>query len=147
MAITTKKGDFGKTTFNNQTVAKDSPLIELIGTIDELCAHFVYLCSLDHSDSWKERVFELSELAAFLTGYREEFCHKFVTALEDTISGREEPFRFKYPFDDSYKAEINIARTVARRLERNYISYAGNDIDASISSYLNRLSDYLYVLV
>ena len=143
MVITTKKGDLGKTTYKDITLDKDSPLMEVIGTIDELSAYLVYLATLDHSDKWKERVFELSKLAAYLTGYCDKFDNSYITKLEIEIS-KCDKFEFKYPFDDSYKAQVNIARTIARRLERRYITYAKNNLDTGVSSYLNRLSDYLY---
>ena len=44
-------------------------------------------------------------------------------------------------------ARANIARTVARRAERRIITLASAvDVDAEIVKYVNRLSDYLFVL-
>lgn len=44
-------------------------------------------------------------------------------------------------------ARANVARTVARRAERRIITLSGLvDVDAEIIRYVNRLSDYLFVL-
>lgn len=55
--------------------------------------------------------------------------------------------KFILPGGHADAARANIARTVARRAERRIISLAATvDVDSEIVRYINRLSDYLFVL-
>ena len=54
---------------------------------------------------------------------------------------------FILPSGDKVASKCHIARTVCRRAERNLVNLLHNDQHNTIYiSYLNRLSDYLFVL-
>jgi len=54
---------------------------------------------------------------------------------------------FTLPGNNIIEAQIHIARTVARRAERLYIAMKNTrELNPQICMYLNRLSDYLFVL-
>ena len=72
-------------------------------------------------------------------------------ALEDAIDQLESTLprhnKFILPGGHPDAARANVARTVARRAERRIITLAGLvDVDTEIVRYVNRLSDYLFVL-
>jgi len=51
------------------------------------------------------------------------------------------------PGGSVHVAYIHIARTVCRRAERNILRLSSvEDIDSMLIKYINRLSDYLFVL-
>ena len=55
--------------------------------------------------------------------------------------------KFLYPGGNEAAAVIDITRTVSRRLERLVVKYTeAEKISPNIFKYLNRLSDYLFVL-
>jgi cob(I)alamin adenosyltransferase len=71
-----------------------------------------------------------------------------VTALEgliDDVSERfDPPTEFVVPGEDEVSARLDVARTVCRRAERSALSVAADG--SSVVSYLNRLSDLLWIL-
>lgn len=55
--------------------------------------------------------------------------------------------QFIYPGGNEVAAWLDVARTVSRRLEREVVKYAkNNQVSPMILKYVNRLSDYLFVL-
>jgi len=146
MAITTKKGDNGTTTFLNQTIDKDDILMELIGTIDEVSAWFVYLRSITNQSYRETLVQDLSVLAGYLTGFCSDFEQERLLNLEKELSSDQNLSSFQYPFENPVKAQINIVRTVVRRLERCYCRYTKEyESNEIIFKYLNRLSDVIFI--
>jgi len=145
-------------------VSKDHPRIEAYGSVDELNA----LLGAVRSYSPPERVdgilrriqddlFTIGADLALPAGvdrshYRvPAVAEADVTALEKEIDECEqglEPLReFILPGGTTAAALLHLARTVARRAERQCVSLAQVEtVDPQILRYLNRLSDLCFVL-
>jgi cob(I)alamin adenosyltransferase len=120
MKVTTKTGDQGQTGVFNQRVEKDSLVIDLLGHLDEVMAQMI-------DDFSEERVAHLEEMIRL----HNEKCYGFV-----------------YPFDNPMKAKLNILRTVVRRCERVMVrAFKENTDFPLIRVYMNRLSDYVFILI
>ncbi len=163
MKITTKFGDGGETAlFGGQKVSKDSLLIELVGQIDELQA-FVGACKCRLKEKGARENFEqiqsdLYRIMAFVGfGMKypsnvEPLAEEDVGFLEDGIAKRENLVesvdKFILPGKTELSAKINVTRTVCRRVERFMVraKNSGEPIPKVFLKYLNRLSDFLFVL-
>lgn len=163
MKIYTKTGDRGDTSlFGGQRVPKDALRIEAYGTVDELNS----ILGVVRSDNGDERIDhiltfvqnQLFELGADLATPRsvekksvKRIDAKDYHALEKLIDGLElhlKPLKtFILPGGSPVAARIHFARTVCRRAERTVVRLSRNeDIGETITVYLNRLSDLLFVL-
>lgn len=132
--IYTKTGDTGKTVLiGGKRVPKNHPIIEALGSIDELNA---VLGTIDYplEDIQKD----LQTLSSKIAGYKSTKSLK-VYKLEREIDRMQK----KLPKLKSFiipKGQVHVARAICRRAERRVVAI---DMDAR---YLNRLSDYLFVL-
>lgn len=145
--VYTKTGDKGKTSLaTNERENKDSPRIIAIGAVDE--ANSAIGMIDQHYDNWinpiQQKLFDLGgELAKSPTvGIEEEDIKK----LEELIDILNE----ELPTLQSFilpKGDIHHARAVVRRAELQ-VWWAKNyeDISDLVPQYLNRLSDFLFVL-
>lgn len=159
MSITTKTGDEGSTDlWSGERVRKDDPRIEVCGEIDELSSLLGFACLAAGLPETVEALRSLQrdlvraggEIASIepaftdpIQSWDEEALTGKIVALELRI-----PLRgFVLPGKTEGSARIDLARTAARRLERRVVALAR---EASVSDilrrYLNRLSDYLYML-
>ena len=163
MKVYTRTGDKGSTSLVGGTrVAKDSVRLEAYGTVDELNS---WLGLLDSSDAIPESEHEtlveamsrLFDIGSSLATEPESswqppaFPDEATKRLEDAIDAMEATLpvhrQFILPGGHADAARANIARTVARRAERRIITLAGQvAVDEGIIRYVNRLSDYLFVL-
>ena len=92
--------------------------------------------------------------AACLTPFTEQPAQYLETAIDDMSAELSELKAFILPQGHLSAANAHIARTVCRRAERRIISFARDDDPAQpvtetlthILVFLNRLSDYLFVL-
>ena len=147
--IRTKKGDLGKTDIKGARVSKNSDLIELLGDLDEVMAHFILAHNLKPNDisGFKDKVEDLVLISAIVSGYKDvkDFPKSKLDHIEKEIDDQSENYDFFiYPFDNVFKAHINILRTVVRRMERK-AHYALKSEDYQvIKAYLNTLSDYVF---
>lgn len=136
MKIYTKTGDKGETgLYGGKRVAKSDAIIEALGTLDELNA-FLGTIDFDFEEIQKD----LMTVAAEIGGYEGNRGYAQRTdRLEREIDRMQEDLpelrNFILP-----KGQIHYARTICRRAERRVVA-AGFKI-----IYLNRLSDYLFVL-
>ncbi|MBS3973203.1 MAG: ATP:cob(I)alamin adenosyltransferase [Erysipelotrichia bacterium] len=153
MKVMTKTGDQGETGVKNARVEKDSALVDCIGHLDEVMAHLIYNQSMapDKLDEFKDRQKELSMIASILAGFidEREFTQSYIDTLETRIKEVADQCNgFVWPFDDPYRARLNILRTVVRRLERVAIrAFKEHGDRPLIRIYLNRLSDYVFILI
>lgn len=164
MSIVTKQGDKGKTKlFSGEEVSKASVRIEASGALDELVAHLGLARSLTGIDKLAKEVRELqtdlfrvgAELSATKTKqakWVEPTSEKHIQNIEEKIrmleSRIELPSAFLIPGSTTASAAIEVARTVARRLERRIVklSELGEYDNPHGLVYVNRLSDYLFLL-
>lgn len=162
MKIYTKTGDQGMTSlFNGKRVGKNDLNIESYGTLDELNAWIGLLREASEIANQRPLLLaiqkELFEMGAILAnpttnGMKPKIIKSQKTmALETAIDQMEvhlEPLtQFILPGGSACISYCHLARTVCRRAERLVVAlHAIQPIDVSILEYLNRLSDYLFVL-
>ncbi len=163
MKVYTKTGDLGKTSLiGGSRVPKYDIRIESYGTVDELCAWIGLIRDQDISNNIaiclttiQNHLFVIESMLACDTSPSElnipEIKKEDVEFLEHEIdiinSELPELKSFVLPGGDTVVSYCHIARTVCRRAERIIIqlneSYL---VNPNIIAYVNRLSDYLFVL-
>ncbi|WP_443943526.1 cob(I)yrinic acid a,c-diamide adenosyltransferase [Pedobacter sp. AW1-32] len=163
MKIYTKTGDKGQTSLIGGTrVPKYHLRIEAYGTVDELNSHIgLIMCQpIDphHQKLLKEIQDRLFTVGADLAADPEKSRMKIpdlhdsdITLLESEMDVMNEllpPLKhFVLPGGNNAVAYCHIARCVCRRAERLTVELAENSVvNERITIYLNRLSDYLFVL-
>ena len=158
MRVYTRTGDAGLTSLaDGSRVSKASPRVSAYGDVDELISHLGILRSKVSEDIPLRRIQTyLMDIAAHLATYKDidklkPLRDEEVSFLEDEIdklSGQLPPQKsFLLPGAPYEASECHVARTVCRRCERSVValeSCRADDKQAQI--YLNRLSDYLFVL-
>ncbi len=166
MKIYTKTGDTGETgLFGGGRVSKDHPRVEAYGDVDELNAALGVARTIEIMPRIDDIVvlvqrdlFSLGSLLA--TPDREKKRQHLekaridedrITQLERAIDEGEaelEPLRaFIVPGGTPKSAALHVARTVCRRAERRVIALTREvEIPSIVVTYLNRLSDLLFVL-
>ncbi len=160
--IYTKTGDTGETAlFGGRRVGKDSVRIDAYGTVDELNA----CLGLARAGAPDEIVAEIAPLQneLFILGadlatpldtkntgiQRIADAHvETVEARIDTLEDQLDPIRFFIlPGGSETAARLHVCRTVARRAERLIVQLSAlEDINTLDIRYINRLSDFLFVL-
>jgi cob(I)alamin adenosyltransferase len=163
MKIYTKTGDTGTTAlFGGKRVSKADLRIDTYGTIDELNSYLGLLRDQDVNRSRKDilveiqdRLFTIGSMLATEPGNTKvkipSLAETDITTLEKEIDNMElslEPMKsFVLPGGHPSVSFGHIARTVCRRGERLVIALNNQEpADPLIIKYLNRLSDYLFVL-
>jgi cob(I)alamin adenosyltransferase len=156
--IYTRTGDDGSTgTADGRRVAKDSALIEAIGTLDELNCHLGLLLAWDMPDEEAavlRRVQHwLFNIGAETGGSGNHRLPPQATAeLEAALDRYNSPLpplkEFILPGGSRAAAICHVARTVCRRAERRLLSWLSGNPGANpeLLKFLNRLSDLLFVL-
>lgn len=163
MKVYTKTGDKGTTAlFGGSRVSKADSRIEAYGTVDELNSYIGLLRDQEVNASRKEqlvevqdRLFTLGSILATEPGNKKvkvpELIEEDITFLEKKMDQMTELLpemkSFVLPGGHQSVSFCHIARCVCRRAERLTISL-GEDADVPdlVVKYLNRLSDYLFVL-
>lgn len=168
MKIYTKGGDTGTTSLvGGGRVSKSDPRVEAYGTVDELMANIGFLHDNLESEHRLPEICEylkiilnnLMDISAALASVSTEsgkvapIKDGMIANLEnhiDTLSSILLPVsNFTLPCGHRLVSQTHICRTVCRRAERRAVAALENGSETSdlnIISYLNRLSDYLYVL-
>ena len=162
MKVYTKSGDKGKTSlFDGKRLSKDDIRIEAYGTVDELNSHTGYLLSMINEEEIKELLLSvqsnLFDIGSHLA--TEEASSKFLPELkEESIEHLEQEMdayteklpklkSFVMPRGNQRISYAHICRTVCRRAERRIVRLSENNaVDNFIIRYMNRLSDYFFVL-
>jgi len=163
MKIYTRTGDKGETSLSSGTrVGKDHPRLEAYGSVDELNAHLGLIRSMitdpveqKRITAIQKRVFVVSSSLALDESSLAERLPKIldedIIDLElaiDRMMGQMPPLRnFVLPAGHVAVAQCHVARTVCRRAERAIIRLSRQiPVDLMLIRYVNRLSDYLFVL-
>ncbi|MDK1490437.1 cob(I)yrinic acid a,c-diamide adenosyltransferase [Sinorhizobium sp. 7-81] len=165
--IYTRTGDNGTTSLVSGPRRPKSDLrVEAYGTVDEANA-LVGLARLHTGDiaeldamlmRIQNDLFDLgADLATPDTGEKQDheplrIAAAQVTRLEaeiDRLNAELEPLRsFVLPAGSPASAALHVARTVARRAERQMVALgqtAGEIVSRDAIAYINRLSDFLFV--
>jgi len=163
MKIYTQTGDQGQTDLiGGKRVVKNHPRIEAYGTMDELMAHTALLMDMltDECDKdfllWiLDRLMTASSALA-AEGDVTKKIPKLTTAdtmqIEQCIDKMEDRLEkmdsFILPGGHPAISQCHVARTVCRRAERIIVGLTadGYDVPAKITGFINRLSDYYFVL-
>ena len=158
MKIYTKTGDKGQTSLLGGTrVSKSHQKLEAYGTVDELNSQIGMIASVsqDHSDFLKNIQHKLFNIGSILATEKEvnyklpSIGEQDINRLEDEIDRMNEALpalkNFVLPGGSVANAQAHIARCVCRRAERRVVALDNQNYDIIIQ-YLNRLSDYLFVL-
>ncbi len=170
MKVYTKTGDNGTTAlFGGTRVSKHHIRIESYGTVDELNSHIGLIRDQEINSHYKDVLIEIQDrlftVGAILATPPEKETLKSgkkrlqnlgikesdIEFLEQEIDKMEESLppmtHFVLPGGHTTVSYCHIARCVCRRAERLAVHL--NDIeptDELVIKYLNRLSDYLFVL-
>ena len=161
--VYTKKGDKGFTSImgTSERLLKSHRRIEAIGTVDELNSYVGVLRSLQASRPLPDKVLEtlvriqnnLFNIGASLAVVSHEKSDINLNVIElenemDDMSKHLKPLKnFILPAGSQSICFCHVARTVTRRAERKITKLAISEIvDPAIPGYMNRLSDYFFVL-
>ena len=164
LKIYTRTGDDGTTgLLYGGRVAKDAPLMQVTGTVDEaqsamglaraeaapgselddLLTHLereLYVLMAEVTTDPTHR----SKLVAGKTLVTEEMVTSLEERIDDLISRVPMPTEFVIPGANRESAALDLARTIVRRAERLLVS---SPVEGSlVGRYLNRLSDLLWAL-
>lgn len=174
--VYTKTGDNGTTSLvGGQRVKKCHPRVESYGTVDELNAHMGLLAELLHkaeestrcedvngfeelilqAKKTQNKLFVIQTLLATSDSETYDKLTHIDTSDVEEIEHWIDQIDLKLPKLKSFvipggsiaSAQAHVARTVCRRAEREIVRLGTNEnIEEKISKYINRLSDYLFVI-
>ena len=159
MEVYTGYGDKGMTDLSHtKNVSKSDDRICLMGSIEELLSHIGLVRALIGDGDIVRMLEKISETLKKITdGVSDPYNREFKVSEDRTELLEEEIGRMKeiffgerlpiLPGDSRVAAEIDVTRAVARRAERELALVSvkfGSDTGAK--KYMNRLSDYFYVL-
>ena len=162
--VYTRGGDMGKTSLvGGQRVSKASERLEAYGTVDELSSHLGLLASLLSDGDDKAMIIRIQNCLF-------NVCTNLATDQDQTVlspsaylpDGEIEQVEqqideimkllpeiqgFVLPGGTREAAQAHVCRTVCRRAERRIVALSEvAKISPEILQYVNRLSDYLFVL-
>src|SRR6478735_6484257 len=163
MKIYTKTGDAGTTAlFGGKRVSKSDLRIEAYGTIDELNSYIGLLRDQEVNKKRtailveiQDRLFTIGSILATEPGNLKvkvpSLLESDISLLENQIDEMDAllpPMKsFVLPGGHPSVSFGHVARTVCRRAERLVIALDQQEkVDTLIIKYINRLSDYLFVL-
>lgn len=161
--IYTKGGDLGETSLLGGTrVMKDNERVEAYGTLDELNSFIGLLRDQEIHQHYKDELLRIQNNLFTAEAWVASdpgkpiknlpvLAENEIMQLEkeiDAMTNELPPLQsFILPGGHPFVSHCHIARTVCRRAERAVIRlHTRQNVDHVIIRYLNRLSDYLFVL-
>ncbi len=158
--VTTKTGDKGETGMGDgKRVSKDHPAMVFQGDLDELNSHLGLALAAGEDQKWIEALTSIQQ-DIFNMGGEASMPETELSLLDESRIGVLEasiekmnselpPLKeFILPGGDDFCARLHVARSVCRRAERSCVTLMNSGMDVKFwLQYLNRLSDYLFVLV
>jgi cob(I)alamin adenosyltransferase len=161
MRFYTGLGDDGSTDLLGARVGKDDSRIAALGALDEATSAIGLARSLAGNDRVRANLVDvqrdlyriMAELA-FTPELRPasyDLAEDRVRWLEAETDGLAEgidlPREFILPGESTPGAALDVARTTARRAERETVAlfHAGHEVNPHILGYLNRLSSLLFI--
>ena len=164
MKIYTRTGDDGTTgLIGGSRVKKHNIRLESYGTIDELNSYIGLIRSVQ-ADKHTDQVLEIIQNKLFVIGanlatdesidlIRKQLpCKKtdlelLENEMDEMNNSLPELRNFILPGGGQASSFCHVARTVCRRAERRIVELAeNNEVDPLLIKFVNRLSDYLFVL-
>ena len=163
MSVVTKTGDHGTTKFfSGEEIEKSHPQVEAYGTLDELNSAMGLAKSFSKNSTVQSQLHQIQK-RLFTLGMelatepqkqlrlKDRITSADITLIEGIIHVHETslnlPPEFIIPGKNSASAAIDVARTIARRLERHMWQlkkrgFYSNDVALV---WVNRLSDFLFI--
>lgn len=165
ITISTKKGDSGESFLaSGEKLSKTDLIFEVLGATDELNSHIgLVVAKLKQIEniSLKKNIEYLEKVQHTLFYIGAELANSSKTKLEDSLLTELEQkavemqaslsdnwtTKFILPGGTELGAHVDIARTVCRRCELLVFKLAEDQkVSKTIKKYLNRFSDFLYIL-
>ena len=163
MKIYTKTGDTGKTSLlSGKRVLKNHIRIETYGVIDELSSFIGFMRGFEIPTNTQEQLIsiqnKLFSIASILSDDEEKYSAKLTKITENDINELEKNIdeinkqlpelkNFILPGGEKVVGIAHVCRTICRRAERLTVTLSlESKIDLNILTFLNRLSDYFFVL-
>ena len=162
--VYTRRGDEGMTSLvGGQRVSKASARLESYGTVDELSAHLGLLAAMLPEGEDKDKIQriqnDLFNVGTHLATDQSQtplydsarlpeggvaLLERAIDRINDELPGFQ---GFVLPGGTQAAAQCHVCRTVCRRAERRIDSLMEvATVGAEIVQFINRLSDYLFVL-
>jgi cob(I)alamin adenosyltransferase len=159
MSITTKTGDDGTTAlWSGGRLPKDHIRIEAVGEVDELSSLLGFArlaCGLEEGRAAVEGLQrDLARVAGELASVDPPFGDPIRSRDEQDLTERIRALEggiklrgFVLSGRTEASARLDLARTQARRLERRVVALSREaEVSGILRRWLNRLSDYLFML-
>ena len=163
MKIYTKKGDQGSTGLIGGTrLSKGDVRIEAYGTVDELNSYIGLISTLDINLLYVAQLQEIQDRLFTICSHLAADPEKSKMQLPDLLESDVEKLEhwmdvmdealppltaFILPGGHLISAHTHVARCICRRAERMAVALDELEgVEALVLTYLNRLSDYLFVL-
>ncbi len=160
MSITTKKGDFGTSLSPHGHLPKNHPFFEVVGDLDEAQAAIAsFLPALDNVGLQDAKVILSNVLVqlSYIAGDAYQLKAAQFRVLDQTalldqqiilLEAELPPLRgFILPIGHRTATQIHMARAIVRRAERHYVALIQDErFPLEATPFLNRLSDYLFLL-
>jgi cob(I)alamin adenosyltransferase len=159
--IYTRLGDSGETHLGDMSrVPKTHPRIEAYGTVDELNAQIGVALTIEGMPApygeWLRRIQnDLFDVGADISAPHDPERERLRVLPEQTawleqrcdeVNATLTPLKsFVLPGGTPAAAHLHVCRTVCRRAER-LATACGEELNAEVVRYLNRLSDLLFIL-
>lgn len=162
--VYTRTGDAGQTSLvGGIRVSKACARLEAYGTVDELSAHLGLLAAMLEEGAEKQQVQHIqnhlfnvcSNLATDQeqtplypsAQLNDEEAHQLEQAVDQMMNELPERQGFVLPGGTMAASQAHVCRTVCRRAERCIVALAEvATVSPEVTRYINRLSDYLFVL-
>lgn len=156
MPIYTRTGDDGTTSlYGGKRVLKCEELVNMYGSIDELNSWMgLITLKVKHEKLFLQTIqSDLFTIGGTLAGWQGNLTplklrigemEKYIDRMDGQLPRRT---NFILPGGSELAAQIHIARSICRRVERQTVALSKKQkINPVIIRYLNRLSDLLFVL-
>ncbi len=155
--IYTRSGDQGKSGLaNGDRLGKTDTLFEAIGDVDELNAQLGMIRALNQDEAIDDQLsktqHKLFDLGAQVAQYKgNNISTDDIQTVERWIDGWQQQLaplkQFILPAGTAAGSAAHLARSICRRAERKtWVAAEQHELEAEVMQYLNRLSDYLFVL-
>jgi cob(I)alamin adenosyltransferase len=161
ISVSTKTGDKGTSGLaSGKRLGKEELIFEVLGTQDELNS-WLGVCIAKLSGSFKDQkefLYQVQDTLFYIGAElaqspKAKLQQETLTLLENNSDHLQKQMKegwttkFIYPGGNEVAAWIDVTRTISRRLERLIVKYSREEtVSPLILQYVNRLSDYLFVL-
>lgn len=159
----TSLGDTGETGFLGKgRYSKASPMIEAVGSVDEVNAVLGFARSINENENIKAIILEvqkklyvlMTELSSVpdtnnqFAKISEDDVHRLEAQIGSLENSVDLPKEFIIPGESATSAALAMARTIIRRAERRAIAFIQetNYQNQYLTAYLNRLSSLVFIL-